>query len=115
MAPDEDAVAVLEESYGAMVRIATYRGAQPPEGDELVRAAVVAGAPGGLAGLRERLVRELVFLVAEREQAAGRSVAVVPEPDPSPAVADERFEPDDAVWAGFFLAMPASLDALAPG
>jgi DNA-directed RNA polymerase specialized sigma24 family protein len=107
-------IALLEESYGALALVAAFAGAEPAELEAVVREAAVAAlrADGDRTALRRGLFRALLLRVAALEQAAGRSVAVEPEPDPEPAVPDELFEPVDSAWADWFVDSPPSLEPL---
>jgi RNA polymerase sigma-70 factor (ECF subfamily) len=106
--------ALLEENYAALARIAAFRGASPEQVDEVIGEAAVAALGGDAEGRRERLVHEVVVRVAALEQEAGRPVAVEPEADPEPAVADDQFEVPSSPWADFLVEVPPSLDELRP-
>jgi RNA polymerase sigma-70 factor (ECF subfamily) len=110
-----DSIAVLERSYGALARVATFAGASPDEVESVVREAAVAASAGPVDDLRSELFRQLTVRVAALERAAGRAVAVEPAPDPLPAVADDRFSPAGSPWDGFFFELPPSFNQLRPG
>jgi RNA polymerase sigma-70 factor (ECF subfamily) len=103
--------ALLEENYAALARIAAFRGASAEQVEGVIREAAAAADP---AAGRAPLVHELVVRVAALEQQAGRPVAVEPEADSEPAIADDHFEGPSSPWADFLVDLPPSLDELRP-